>query len=237
MASSDSLIRTYTNADGRVISGVLTRDRCQFLDWMTGPDVVIICFQRLAVGLLDTDETVLFCVGDADKPDGLQQRYAIFVCNFLLSCLFVGYFGETDDVLPSKLILPLRILFHDGLVFIDEGLAKVIFQTRESSKLPGFSNTCRVFGNEIDAETNLVMIKSNSSLRPCDESLCKVTTYRTGNVRTSLFFSTSHCIRPPLIHPLHAAGPRTGKATKPYRWMCALRNGNRCDTMPRYLFC
>ena len=79
-ASSESLIRTYTNEDGQVVNETFTRDRCQFMDWMTGQDVVILCFQRLALGLLDTDETVLFCLGRTDEPDGLPQQYAKFVC-------------------------------------------------------------------------------------------------------------------------------------------------------------
>ena len=50
---------------------------------MGGDDVLILCFQRLARGVLETDEEVLFLMGHAREPDCQPQTYAIFECIIL----------------------------------------------------------------------------------------------------------------------------------------------------------
>ena len=67
----------------------------------------------------------------------------------------------------------------NSLVLIGEELAQKIFSLRDASKVPGHSNTCRVHAKECDAETNLIMLKPNTSLRLSDESKITVTPYRT----------------------------------------------------------
>lgn len=53
------------------------------LSLMGGDDVLILCFQRLARGVLETDEEVLFLMGHAREPDCQPQTYAIFECIIL----------------------------------------------------------------------------------------------------------------------------------------------------------